>query len=98
MRQGADGSVPVRATPATPTDDRARRYWERNARRYYAHDQTLLSGLVSRTLGALARFPGRRRFTAASLRAAVERCGFEVAAAEVIPGLVPIAFVAAVRR
>jgi phosphatidylethanolamine/phosphatidyl-N-methylethanolamine N-methyltransferase len=59
----------------------------------YAHAQTLSAQLVSRILGTIARFPGRRRLSAASLRAAVERAGFEVTAAEVVPGLVPIACV-----
>jgi ubiquinone/menaquinone biosynthesis C-methylase UbiE len=64
----------------------------------YAHDQTLASALLSRILGTLARFPGKRRFTVESLAAALGRAGFEVAASEVIPGLVPIAFVSAACR
>jgi ubiquinone/menaquinone biosynthesis C-methylase UbiE len=64
----------------------------------YAHDQTFMSRLVSRVLGAAARFPGQRRFTHATLGAALERAGYSVFAAEVVPGLVPIAFVAGESR
>ncbi|ACL64440.1 Methyltransferase type 11 [Anaeromyxobacter dehalogenans 2CP-1] len=60
----------------------------------YAHDETRTSRLVSRVLGATG-FPGARRFTAASLSAAISAAGFEVRRTEMIPGLIPVAFVAA---
>lgn len=60
----------------------------------YAHDETRSSRLVSRVLGATG-FPGARRFTAASLSAAIAAAGLEVRRTETIPGLLPIAFVAA---
>lgn len=60
----------------------------------YAHDETRTSRLVSRVLGATG-FPGARRFTAASLAATMSAAGFEVRRAETIPGLIPVAFVAA---
>jgi ubiquinone/menaquinone biosynthesis C-methylase UbiE len=62
----------------------------------YAHAQTALSRAVSR-LGALVGFPARRRVTAASLAGELAANGFRVHRTEVVPGLVPIAFVAATR-
>lgn len=60
----------------------------------YLHRETLRASLLSR-LFALTGFPGRRRFDAGSLRAAVEAAGFAVEAAEVIAGPFPIGFIAA---
>ncbi|MFT3912876.1 MAG: class I SAM-dependent methyltransferase [Anaeromyxobacteraceae bacterium] len=60
----------------------------------YAHDETLGARVVSRVLGALAGFPGQRRFTRATLAAALERAGFSVERLEVVPGLIPIVFAA----
>jgi len=59
----------------------------------FCHAQTVLSRGVSRVLGATG-FPGQRRFTLDSLVALVEASGIEVTRAEVIPGLIPIGFVA----
>lgn len=58
----------------------------------YCHDETALSWSVSRLL-ALVGFPGQRRFTAASLRAALEAAGVTIVRAEVLPGVIPIGFV-----
>ncbi|HTV22358.1 MAG TPA: class I SAM-dependent methyltransferase [Polyangiaceae bacterium] len=60
----------------------------------YSHDETLASRLVSRLL-ALTGFPGQRRFTAARLRQALEGAGFRVSREELIPGVIPIAYVQA---
>ncbi|MFO0582503.1 MAG: class I SAM-dependent methyltransferase [Anaeromyxobacter sp.] len=60
----------------------------------YAHDETLRARVASRVLGALAGFPGRRRFTRATLAAAIEQAGFSVERLEVVPGLFPIVFAA----
>ncbi len=58
----------------------------------FAHAQTRLARLGSRAL-SLTGFPGRRRLDVRSLAAAVEAAGVRVERAEVIPGLVPVAFV-----
>ena len=57
----------------------------------FCHDETALSWVVSRAL-AVTGFPGHRRFTAASLREALEREGLQITRHEVLPGLIPIAF------
>jgi ubiquinone/menaquinone biosynthesis C-methylase UbiE len=61
----------------------------------YLHDETLGAALLSR-LFALTGFPGRRRFSARSLRAAVEACGARIRRAETIAGPFPIGHVEAV--
>ena len=58
----------------------------------FVHDETLLSGAVSRLL-ALTGFPGQRRFTMKSLRDALERQGTRITHGELLPGTIPIAFV-----
>ena len=58
----------------------------------FCHDETRLSWIVSRAL-AVTGFPGHRRFTATSLREAVEAAGVVVTRTETLPGLIPIAFV-----
>lgn len=58
----------------------------------YCHDETALSWVVSRAL-ALTGFPGHRRFTATSLRQAVEDAGIRVTRIETLPGLIPIGYV-----
>lgn len=60
----------------------------------YVHDETLRSRVVSRVM-ALTGFPGRRRFSSESLVAALEQAGFVVERVETIPGVIPIAWVAA---
>jgi ubiquinone/menaquinone biosynthesis C-methylase UbiE len=63
----------------------------------YAHGETALARALSR-VASLAGFPVRRRLTAASLAAALERHGLAVSRAEVIAARpFPIAFLAAVR-
>lgn len=57
----------------------------------FCHDETRLSWLVSRAL-AVTGFPSRRRFTATSLRAALEGAGFAVRRQETVPGLIPIVY------
>lgn len=58
----------------------------------FCHDETALSWLVSRAL-AVTGFPGHRRFTAKSLRQAVEDAGVRVTRTETLPGLIPIGYV-----
>ena len=53
--------------------------------------------MLSRLM-ALTGFPGRRRFDAAGLAAALVAAGFAVVAAEVIPGPLPIGHVVAAPR
>lgn len=60
----------------------------------FCHAQTVLSRGVSRVLAATG-FPGQRRFTLDSLVEVVGASGFEVTRKELIPGLIPIGFVAA---
>jgi len=61
----------------------------------FCHDETRLSWLVSRLL-AVSGFPGHRRFTVNSLRNALEENGLHVVQAELVSGLIPIGFVAAI--
>lgn len=58
----------------------------------FCHDETALSWVVSRAL-AVTGFPGHRRFTAKSLRQAVEDAGIRVTRTETLPGLIPIGYV-----
>jgi ubiquinone/menaquinone biosynthesis C-methylase UbiE len=58
----------------------------------FCHDETALSWVVSRAL-AVTGFPGHRRFTAKSLRQAVEDAGVRVTRTETLPGLIPIDYV-----
>ncbi len=55
----------------------------------YLHRETIRAAVLSR-LFALTGFPGARRFTARSLRDAVEGAGFRVRRAETISGPFPI--------
>ena len=61
----------------------------------YCHAQDARARLVSAVL-ALVSFPGQRRFDLDGLTAAVEAAGFAVDTRELVPGLLPIGFVAAV--
>lgn len=63
----------------------------------FCHDETIASWLTSRVIG-LTGFPGHRRFTTQSLLGALRNAGLEVEQSETVPGLIPIAFVAAVDR
>lgn len=58
----------------------------------FCHDETALSWLVSRVLGVTG-FPGHRRFTARTLRDALEAAGLRVGRAETIGGVLPIGYV-----
>lgn len=60
----------------------------------FCHDETRTSWLLSR-LFAVTGFPGHRRFTAASLRRALEDNGLQVTRAETLPGLIPVGFIQA---
>ncbi len=62
----------------------------------YLHAETFGARVLSR-LFALTGFPGARRFTARSLRDALEAAGLRVTRAEVIPGPFPIGYVEATR-
>lgn len=59
----------------------------------FVHDETRLSWVVSRLLVTLLGQPMSRRFTATSLRQALDQRGFRVTRAETIPGLIPVAYV-----
>jgi len=58
----------------------------------FCHDETKVSWLVSRLL-AVTGFPGHRRFTLRSLKTALGDNGLSVVRAELLPGLIPVAFV-----
>lgn len=61
----------------------------------YLHKETIVASVLSR-LFALTGFPGQRRFTAETLRAAVDAAGFRVVRSETIPGPFPVGYVEAV--
>jgi ubiquinone/menaquinone biosynthesis C-methylase UbiE len=63
----------------------------------FVHDETALAWVVSRVLANLLGQPMHRRFTAASLREALERHGLRITRAETVPGVIPIAYVESVR-
>ena len=58
----------------------------------FCHDETWLSAILSRA-ASLTGFPSHRRFTARSLREALESFGAHVDRAETLAGLVPIGYV-----
>ena len=58
----------------------------------FCHDETVVSRIVSRLL-SLSGFPGQRRFSARSLREALESAGLVVKRAETLRGLLPIGYV-----
>lgn len=60
----------------------------------YLHNETLGASLLSRAF-ALTGFPGKRRFTSATLRAAIEAAGFAVTRMESIAGPFPIGYLEA---
>ncbi|MGE0465262.1 MAG: class I SAM-dependent methyltransferase [Steroidobacteraceae bacterium] len=57
----------------------------------FCHDETILSAIVSRVI-SLTGFPAHRRFTARSLRQALESAGLRVQHAETLPGIIPIGY------
>jgi phosphatidylethanolamine/phosphatidyl-N-methylethanolamine N-methyltransferase len=63
----------------------------------FCHDETALSWLVSRIL-ALTAFPSERRFSFATLLAALESGGLEVKRKELISGPIPVGYVDGVFR
>jgi hypothetical protein len=63
----------------------------------YCHAQDARARLASAVL-ALVSFPGQRRFDLHGLAAAVEAAGFAVDSRELVPGVLPIGFVAARAR
>jgi phosphatidylethanolamine/phosphatidyl-N-methylethanolamine N-methyltransferase len=60
----------------------------------FCHDETWLSAILSRA-ASLTGFPSHRRFTARSLREALEAFGAYIERAETLPGLVPIGYLEA---
>lgn len=60
----------------------------------YLHKETLGASMLSRVF-ALTGFPGKRGFTARSLRDAIAAAGFRVAREEAIPGPFPVGFIEA---
>ncbi|HEY5936678.1 MAG TPA: class I SAM-dependent methyltransferase, partial [Kofleriaceae bacterium] len=61
----------------------------------YLHAETLRASVLSRVF-ALTGFPGRRRFSASTLRDAVAAAGFRVAREETIAGPFPVGFIEAI--
>jgi phosphatidylethanolamine/phosphatidyl-N-methylethanolamine N-methyltransferase len=57
----------------------------------FCHDETRLSRIASRIIG-LTGFPGHRRFTTFTLRAALREAGLAVEDVETVSGVFPIAF------
>jgi phosphatidylethanolamine/phosphatidyl-N-methylethanolamine N-methyltransferase len=57
----------------------------------FCHDETVVSRAASRLL-ALTGFPGHRRFRMPTLRRELENAGLLVTRAELIPGVIPIAY------
>jgi len=62
----------------------------------FCHDETRLSWLVSRTLLAAMGQPMHRRFTAVTLRQALEQQSLRVTKCETVPGVIPITYVESV--
>jgi ubiquinone/menaquinone biosynthesis C-methylase UbiE len=58
----------------------------------YCHDETLSSWVASRIM-AVSGFPAQRRFSAQSLRKALEASGLRVGRTETLLGLIPIGFI-----
>lgn len=58
----------------------------------FCHDETIISGLVSRLL-AISGFPGQRRFTVRSLHDALKDNGVQISHAETLSGLIPVGYV-----
>jgi phosphatidylethanolamine/phosphatidyl-N-methylethanolamine N-methyltransferase len=63
----------------------------------YLHAETWSARMLSRVF-SLTGFPGQRRFTASSLRSALESAGFQIERTETIAGPFPIGFVRAASR
>lgn len=61
----------------------------------FCHHETVRAWLASRALAVLGQ-PMHRRFTAASLQAAIESAGMVVRRAETVPGFIPLGFLEAV--
>ena len=62
----------------------------------FVHDETALAWVASRVLAYALGQPMHRRFTAASLRHALEQQGLRITRAETIPGVIPVAYVESV--
>lgn len=58
----------------------------------FVHHETVLASVVSWLLANVLGQPMRRRFTAASLRRALEHRGLQITRAETVPGLIPITY------
>lgn len=61
----------------------------------FCHAETRTSRAVSRVL-ALTGFPSQRRLSSRTLREALESARFHVTRTELLPGLIPVGFVAGV--
>jgi ubiquinone/menaquinone biosynthesis C-methylase UbiE len=61
----------------------------------YCHDESFSARVTAGLLRRLTGFPGRRRFTVASLAQTLADAGYRVERVERVPGLMPIGFVAA---
>lgn len=61
----------------------------------FCHDETLASRSLSRLI-AVSGFPGHRRFQLRTLRGALEDNGVHLNQAVLLPGLIPIGYVAGV--
>ena len=58
----------------------------------FCHAETLISRPISRLL-LLTGFPGRRKFTAASLQVALSEAGLRITRTESLRGIIPIGYV-----
>ncbi|HVJ15257.1 MAG TPA: class I SAM-dependent methyltransferase [Polyangiaceae bacterium] len=63
----------------------------------FCHDETLGSKVVSRLL-AVTGFPGQRRFSAEGLVGTLERAGFEARRSVLVPGIIPVLYVDAIKE
>jgi phosphatidylethanolamine/phosphatidyl-N-methylethanolamine N-methyltransferase len=57
----------------------------------FCHDETVVSRTISRAL-AITGFPAQRRFSAKSLRAAMQLADLRVSHFETLPGVIPIGY------
>jgi len=62
----------------------------------YCHDETIRARVVSRLLATVVGQPMHRRFTAVSLRRALDAAGLRLVRSETVAGLIPVAYVEAV--
>jgi ubiquinone/menaquinone biosynthesis C-methylase UbiE len=58
----------------------------------FCHDETRVSWVVSRLM-ALSGFPAHRRFSAQTLKEAIEKAGVRTGRTETVRGLIPVGFI-----